>query len=367
MPSSKFRDMWLSGKFAIDRKNKGTINERDEKEAIAALKELIPQQSKAVYSDLQKRRGAETGRWLKELSSETPVDKAQQDQWQQAQAKATDNFDSVRIWIDALFQEFGGLTYGFNENAVGGDLFVSTERPSVLETKDDTVWYKPVTRCYQGRLTTRFWSLAVKGDEKRIALYLFPNEMTLGFKTGDYADNELPPILVAEPAQIGGRNTWTIQGEEAAIAMMGPLAKELFGDLIRVASGKMEQSELFNSHKHGAPKLGENVAVGYDAGAQPAASQEAHPAQNIKIDGFSLSDACDILDRVVDRELQAIYKAAASTTPGTPAASNARKQISAVEAFRMKVVDAFENYSHESHAILAGGMADATENPVLAK
>ncbi len=46
MPSSKFRDMWLSGKFAIDRKNKGTINERDEKEAIAALKELIPQQSK---------------------------------------------------------------------------------------------------------------------------------------------------------------------------------------------------------------------------------------------------------------------------------------------------------------------------------
>lgn len=366
MPSSKFRDMWTSGKFAIDRKNKHVVDEREEIEAIAALKELIPQQSKAVYTDLQKRRGQETGRWLKELSAETPDDKAVANQFQQAQSKAADNFESVRIWIDALFQEFGGLTYVFNENAVGGDLFVSSERPSVLETRDDTVWYKPVSRIYQGRLTTRFWSLAVKGDEKRIAIYLFPNEMTLGFKAGDYADNVLPPILVAEPAQMNGRSTWTIQGEEAAIAMMGPLAKELFGDLIRVASGKMEQSELFNSHKHGAPKLGENVAVGYDAGAQQAAPQD-HPAHNINIDSYSLSDACDILDKVVDRELQKIYKAAAGTTPGTPQAANARKQISAVEAFRMKVVDAFENYAHESHAILAGEMADIAEDPVLAK
>ena len=188
--SSKFRDMWTSGKFAIDRKNKEVVNEREEKEAIAALKELIPQQSKAVYSDLQKRRGQETGRWLKELSTEIPHDKAAEP-WQQAQSTAADTFESVRIWMDALFQEFAGLTYGFNENAVGGDLFVSTERPQVSETKDDSVWYKPVSKSYLGRLTTRFWSLAVKGDEKRIAIYLFPNEMTLGFKAGDYADLSL--------------------------------------------------------------------------------------------------------------------------------------------------------------------------------
>ncbi len=342
----------MSGKFAIDRKSKGTIDEREEKEAIAALKELIPQESKQVYSDLQKRRGQETGRWLKELSTETPHDKAAEE-WQQAQTKAADNFESVRIWMDALFQEFGSLTYGFNENAVGTDLFVSTERPQVLETRDDSVWYRPVSKSYQGRLTTRFWSLALRGDEKRIAVYLFPNEMTLGFKTGDYADNELPPFLVAEPAQIGGRNTWKIQGEEAAVSMMGPIAKEFFGDLIRVASGKMEQSEIFSSHKAGAPKLGENVAVGYDAGAIPTAAPESHPAHNMDISGLSVSDACDILDKVIDRELQRFYKEAASTTPGTPEATNSRKQISAVEAFRMKVVDAFENYSHESHAIMA--------------
>jgi hypothetical protein len=350
--SSKFRDMWMSGKFAIDRKNKGKVDERDEKEAIAALRELIPQKSKEVYSDLQTRRGAETGRWLKELSTEIPHDKSTE-VWQQAQSTASDTFESVRIWMDALFQEFAGLTYGFNENAVGGDLFVSTERPTVFETRDDSVWYKPVNKNFQGRLATRFWSLAVKGDEKRIAIYLFPNEMTLGFKTGDHGDAELPPILVAEPAQISGRSTWKIQGEEAAISMIGPLAKELFGDLIRVASGKMEQSELFNAHKVGAPKLGENVAVGFEGAAHEAVGAEAHPVRNINIDSYSLSDACDILDKVIDRELQRIYKDAASAQPATPQAASARKQISAIETFRMKVVDAFQNYSHESHAIAA--------------
>lgn len=342
----------MSGKFAIDRKNQGTISEREEKEAVAALRELIPQKSQEVYTDLQKRRGQETGRWLKELATEIPHDKAAEP-WEQAQSTASDNFESVRIWMDALFQEFAGLTYGFNENAVGGDLFVSTERPQVFETRDDTLWYKPVNKNYQGRLSTRFWSLAVKGDEKRIAFYLFPNEMTLQFKNGDFTDLEFPPILTAEPAKLNGRSTWTIQGEEAAISVMGPLAKELFGDLIRVASGKMEQSELFNAHKAGAPKLGENVAVGFEGSAHEASGEENHPARNLNIDGFSLSDACDILDKVIDRELQRFYKEAAGTQPGTPQAANARKQISAVEAFRMKVMDAFGHYSHESHAILA--------------
>lgn len=350
--SSKFRDMWTSGKFALDRKKKDKVDEQQEKEAIAALRALIPEKSQGVYNDLQTRRGAETGRWLKELSNEIPHDKSDE-VWQQAQTTAADTFESVHIWMDALFQEFAGLTYGFNENAVGGDLFVSTERPTVFEKRDESLWYKPVSKNFQGRLATRFWSLAVKGDEKRIAIFLFPNEMVLGFKTGDYGDDELPPIIVAEPAQINGRSTWKIQGEEASIAMIGHLAKELFGDLIRVASGKMEQSELFNSHKSGDPKLGENVAVGFEGSAQHAVGAEVHPARDINIDGYSLSDACDILDKVIDRELQRIYKDAASAQPGTPQAASSRKQISAVEAFRMKVVDAFQSYSHESHAIEA--------------
>lgn len=351
MPS-KFRDMWLSGKVSIDRKNRDQNEKQQEKAAAEVLRQFIPEPAQGVYSDLQRRRGQETGRWLKSLSTETPQDSATAE-WQQAQNKAADAFEAIRVWIEALFQEFSVLAYGFNEHAVGSDLFVSIERAQVFETRDDSVWYRPVSKYYQGRLTTRYWSLTVKGDEKRIGVFLFPAEMTIGFKNGEYSDLDVPPLIVAEPCQIGGRNSFKIQGEEAAISMLGHLAKELFGDLIRVASGKMSETELFASHKD-APKLGENVAVGYDSNAQPARTQEHHPAHDIDLEQISLSDACDILDKVIDRELKRIYGEATKSLPGTEKAESARMQISSIEAFRMKVVDAFENYSHESHAIEAG-------------
>lgn len=341
--------MWLSGKYAVERKNKDEIVEKATKEAANALRQLIPEDSKAVYSDLQVKRGQETGRWLKSLSGQEDQSKATEE-WQKAQNKAADAFEETRRWMDALFNEFGGLTYTFNQNAVGTDLFVSVERPQVIEKRDESLWYRPVTRDYQGRLATRYWSLVVRGDEKRIGVFLFPAEMTIGFKAGHYTEEELPPFLVAEAATVNGRSTWKIQGEEASGALAAPLAKEIFGDLIRVASGKMSEAELFTSHKEDAPKLGENVAVGYDAGASRA--QAAQTADlKVNVEGMTVFEACDVVDKVIDKELKGLYEQATKAPPGSPDSTRIRKQISAVEAFRMKVVDAFENFSQESHSI----------------
>lgn len=342
--------MWLSGKYAIDRKRQDEMVEKATKEAASALRELIPEDSKDVYKNLQARRGQETGRWLKSLTAQEDQSKATEE-WQKAQTQAADAFEETRRWMEALFNEFASLTYAFNQNAVGTDLSVSMERPQVIEKRDETVWYKPVTRSYQGRLASRYWSLVVRGDEKRIGVFLFPAEMTIGFKSGHYSEEELPPFLVAEAASVGGRSTWKIQGEEASGAMAAPLAKEIFGDLIRVASGKMSETELFASHKEAeGPKLGETVAVGYDGSA---ASSKQRPQAELKIDveGMSVAEACDVVDKVIDKELKSLYAQAAKAPPGSPDSTRIRKQISAVEAFRMKVVDAFENYSHESHAI----------------
>ncbi len=340
--------MWLSGKFALDRFKDKVEDEREIKEAARALHELIPESSKAVYSDLQLRRGQETGRWLKSLSEESPQ---QEESKQQAQAPAVDTFGATRIWLDALFKEFASLTYGFNENAVGTDLFVSMERPQVLETKDETVWYNPVIKSYQGRLTTRYWSLFARGDDKKISVFIFPAEMTLRFKSGQTGDQEMPPFLVAEQGQADGKPTWKIQGESAPASLAPFIAKEMFGDLIRVASGKMSENELFNS-KSDAPKLGENVAVGFDANAQPKSQAEANTGLDINVDEMSVFEACDILDKVIDKELKRLYAEAGKVEPASPQAQNARQQISAAEAFRMRVVDAFENYTQESHSIV---------------
>ena len=341
---SRFRDLWVSGKYAIDRKSKGEVDVRTEKEAAQLMHQLIPEESKAIYSDLSARRGSETGKWLKSLAGDAP---AAAESWQQAHTNAADSFEEARVWIDALFQEFGSLTYGFNDRVVGTDLFVACEKAQVVETRDDDIWYHPVVKTIQGRLATRFWCLYVKGNEEKISIYVFPNELTIAFKAGQVSDDEAPPFLVAELKNIGGRNVWAIQGEEASLATLPALAKELFGDLIRVASGKMEGSELFSKNAE-QPKFGENLAVGYEQAAPAALAPEA---VTLNIDATHLHEACDVLDKVIEKELQKLYQASSSVTPGTEQAEQARLKISAVTTFRSKIVDAFENFTRESQGI----------------
>ncbi|CAN5267846.1 hypothetical protein BH10CYA1_BH10CYA1_36470 [soil metagenome] len=342
---SRFRDMWVSGKYAIDRKSKGEVDVRSEKEAAQLMHQLIPEESKAIYSDLSARRGSETGKWLKSLAGDAP---AAAESWVQAQSNASDSFEEARVWIDALFQEFGTLTYGFNDKVIGTDLFVSCEKAQVVETRDDDIWYHPVVKTIQGRVATRFWCLYVKGNEEKISIYVFPSELTIGFKAGQVSDDQAPPFLVAEHKNLGGRNIWAIQGEEASLATLPALAKELFGDLIRMASGKMESSELF-SRTSEQPKLGENVAVGFSQ-ASPAAL--APEQVSLNIDETHLHEACDVLDKVIERQLQKLYQATSSLSPGSPQADQARRKISAVTTFRSKIVDAFENFAKESHSII---------------
>jgi hypothetical protein len=343
---SRFRDLWVSGKYAIDRKQKGEVDVRTEKEAAQLIHQLIPEPSQQIYQDLSARRGQETGKWLKGLAGEAP---AAAESWVQAQANAADSFEEARVWIDALFQEFGSLTYGFNDKVVGTDLFVSCEKAQVVETRDEDIWYHPVIKSIQGRLATRFWCLYVKGNGEKISIYLFPNELTIGFKAGQLSDDDSPPFLVAEHKAVNGRNIWAIQGEEASLATLPALAKELFGDLIRMASGKMDKSELF-AHHSDQIKLGENVAVGYEH-ASTAAAAGATGQVTIDIDETQLHEACDVLDKVIEKELQRLYKATSNVSPGTPEADQLRREISAVTTFRNKIVDAFENLTKESHGV----------------
>lgn len=339
--------MWMSGKYAVDRKSKAEVNVRTEKEAAQLIHQLIPESSKQIYQDLSARRGSETGRWLSGLAGEAP---AAADSWVKAQTNAADSFEEARVWIDALFEEFGSLTYGFNDRVVGTDLFVNCEKAQVVETRDEDLWYHPVIKTIQGRLATRFWCLYVKGNGEKVSIYLFPSDMTIAFKAGQISDKDSPPLLVAEHKEADGRKFWSIQGGEASLATIPPLAKELFGDLIRLASGKMDSSELF-SKRNEKPKLGENVAVGYKSDAQ-AGPAEATAEVTLKIDDAQLHEACDVLDRVIEKELQRLYQATSKATPGTPEADQLRREISAVTTFRGKIVDAFENFAKEAQEIL---------------
>lgn len=353
----RFRDLWASGRFAI--KSKEEDFGQQQHEALEAMHELgadfaVSDASKVILDALKSRRGQETGKWLKSLVPESEIVGQQPVVHETTGASV---YDEITVWTDALFKQFSELIFEFNKQAVGTDLMISFERPKLYEKKSDELWYKPVTKTYQGRMTTRKWALVVRGRDAKIGIYLFPAEMLLAFNADQVSDQELQPFMEVLRADVNGVDSWTINGERAPLEALPHLAKELMGDLIRVSTGSMSEAELFTSHTTDAPhKLGENVAVGYDhSAAAPSAPSAAAAGGKLNLEDMNVFDACDIVDGIIERELKRLYTEAASLGPGSPQADLARKQISTVESFRMKMLESFEEFTTKTQALL---MAD---------
>lgn len=354
----RFNDLWASGKFALKRNQEA--EESRMQEARARAQELAPDMAidpnqKEIFNALKAKRGQETGRWLNgsvPANVEKPIE---------VQAAAATAFEDVNKWIDLLCEQFVELAYEFNKKAVGTNLYVSCEKPKLFEKRDEDLWYRPVDKTYKCRLTTRDWALIVRGHDSKIAIFVVPSSMVMAFDNDSIGEDEMPHLMEIErTAASGGAITWMIGGEGTNLSSISPLAKELFGDLIRVSSGVMTEAELFSTDK--GPTLGENVAVGYQqptdgpskVSGSTQGSTQGSSQESATDSGFSsiarasehvISKACDIVDEIIDQELKNLYATATQIQPGTPEANNIRRQISATETFHTKILDAFKDYT----------------------
>lgn len=360
----RFNDLWLSGKFAVKRNQEA--EESRMQEARARAQELAPDMaidpnSKEIFNALRAKRGQETGRWLNGLvpaNVEKPME---------AQAVAASAFDDVNKWIDLLCEQFVELAYEFNKKAVGTNLYVSYEKPKLFEKRDEDVWYRPVDKTYKCRVTTRDWALIVRGHDSKILVFVVPSSMVMAFDNESVGEDEMPHLMEIErTAASGGSITWMIGGEATNLSSIPPLAKALFGDLIRVSSGVMTEAELFSTDKN--PTLGENVAVGYQhsdsqskagSDSRQDSTQDTTSGTAARSSEQVISKACDIVDEIIDQELKTLYASANQIQPGTPEASNIRRQISATETFHTKILDAFKDYTQ---ATLSAGNEKKTES-----
>ncbi len=363
----RFNDLWASGKFALKRNQEA--EESRMQEARARAQELAPDMaidpnSKEIFNALKAKRGQETGRWLNGLvpaNVEKPVE---------VQAAAATAFDDVNKWIDLLCEQFIELAYEFNKKAVGTNLYVSYEKPKLFEKRDEDVWYRPVDKTYKCRLTTRDWAMIVRGHDSKIAVFVVPSSMVMAFDNDSVGEDEMPHLMLIErTTNSGGSIAWKIGEEATNLTSIPPLAKELFGDLIRVSSGVMTEAELFSNDK--GPTLGENVAVGYqqpgDSKKAPEAATDAATGGAARSSEHVISKACDIVDDIIEQELKTLYASTASVRPGTPEASNIRRQISATETFHTKILDAFKEYTQASLSVQPAAKSESQLTPGLTK
>lgn len=368
----RFGDLWASGK--IIKREQAEQAARRVEDAVSAMEDLSPASalsgaSAQILAALQSRRGQETGRWLKGMAlgeNAAPAPSSKVEPKSVADKRAIDMsnlpaFQATTAFVDALFKEFTELSYEFNKTAVGTELMLSCENASLREKKSNDVWYKPVVKSYMGRLTTRDFSLFVKGLDGKILITILPASLVLAYTMEEIDEKDYPPLMELTRTTVDGLQVFTLGGEVTPWEAIGALAKELLGDLVRVSSGVMSEAELFSG---GAPKLGETAAVGFEAKSAGDTSSEAVARQHApNLDGMDVFDACDVVDGLIERELKKLYKQASSMNPGKEGASELRLQISAMEKFRTKLLDAFEEYTHTVHSGTAGApQKDAAGN-----
>lgn len=345
----RFGDVWKSGKFSINAKQEASSEQGLSNEVVSMMQEVSPEfglteASNVVLSALKSRRGLETGRWLSTLATESG---ATHQRLPAAAPAAAPSFDETVKWMNLLFHQMNELTYEFNKTAVNNaNLLVTVETPQVYETGGGPNTFGGGIKIYRGRLTTSQWALGVVGKEGKISLYLIPAAMLLSFTAGHMNDRDFPPFMEIIRTSVNNTPVWTVGGQPAPIQAIPYLAKELLGDLIRVASGVMSESELFTSNSD-KPKLGENLAVGYSTPKEaPAKATAAGITPNVSPGEMTISDACDMVDSAIDRDLKKLYGKAATLKPDSADAAPTRTHISNLERFRSQMLAAFAEFTH---------------------
>lgn len=115
---------------------------------------------------------------------------------------------------------------------------------------------------FKGHVVAQHWAMLVQGYQERIDVYVIAADEILNFTLNDIRKSGVSPFMSVESSMEGDRRVWNIAGTPISLETIPFLSKELLGDLIRVATGTMDESELFTDLKTKL-KLGETVAHGY--------------------------------------------------------------------------------------------------------
>lgn len=164
--------------------------------------------------------------------------------------------------IDSIFDIFQNSAYEFNKIATGSELELNWVRP-FLTKEGAPSWMgsnvEPVT-VFTGRMSTRLWTLIMKGTTDTIQTYILPTSklMTFNISSGTFK-----PFLIMEPYHDNGNLGWRIDGHEISPQLLQPIARELFNALIRFAKSEGREDEEFDLVAIGlvAPKPVEDPQV----------------------------------------------------------------------------------------------------------
>lgn len=209
----------------------------------------IPETSQTIIESLRTKRKSGTSQWLSALEKQISIPSENGAVGTDHKTSNDPSEQKTMIgeafkWLDRLFVEFELYATEFNLNAKGTSLIVSCTRPIKMNETASGNSPEAESISYAGHIATQFWALVVRGCAAKVEVFIIPAEFLLGFSVNTLKDTGHEPILVLEPTWQQDDIVWLINGNRITDNQISALAKELFGDLIKVASGHSDETVI---------------------------------------------------------------------------------------------------------------------------
>jgi len=191
--------------------------------------------SETALTELRRTHGCDTSRWLRSLVDQA-IERGGSSHEDHHRIEENDLQLMIK-WIGRLFDEFELYTVEFNRDTAGTDLIISTSQPNLENTSVEN-------DNFGAHLSTRFWTVAFAATSDIVHIYMIPAEHILAF-TSNRLDERYRPFITIQANRQFNQYCWMIGNQAISWEMLPDLARELFGDLVNLASGRIDESDLY--------------------------------------------------------------------------------------------------------------------------
>lgn len=151
--------------------------------------------------------------------------------------------------VDKMFDVFQNCAYEFNKMAAGTELEINWIRP-FLSKEVTANWQQQenANLIFSGRVSTRRWTMVVKGTIEEVVVFILPADKLIGFAL---SHNNFKPYFSMLPVSDKLDVHWQIEEHIMPPELFATIYKELFDGLIRFAREEAHADEVFTLRQIG--------------------------------------------------------------------------------------------------------------------
>ncbi|CAN5546055.1 hypothetical protein BH11CYA1_BH11CYA1_40200 [soil metagenome] len=152
-------------------------------------------------------------------------------------ARTNAQHESMIGIVDRMFDQFQNLAYDFNQVASASDLELTWIRPSINRENIGS-WHQgsQYLSVFNGRISTRYWTLVVRGSSEYITSHIIPADKLLTFNA---APANYMPMFEMVPYFDGAMVYWSAGQKQLKTEDIQQAARAVLDSLVQVAQEDM--------------------------------------------------------------------------------------------------------------------------------